>query len=200
MKGRVGELDEENSLSGSRIYGHPAFRISLRYIDQLGIITQCDGVDKRLLMLFTIYVIAHWPFSLQAVSQSLILVVWDKCEVIIFDPWYFFGHHIHISVETCHRQRHVSRIVVKNCRNRIVSWTKTPKNLLSRRITSYCWAPSYFLDHQTLDRQYDLDHYMSYLNLFRDSSSAPEIILIILLEPRFLFWSNQLIWERLPTP
>ena len=59
MKGRVGELDEENSLSGSRIYGHPAFRISLRYIDQLGIITQCDGVDKRLLMLFTIYVIAH---------------------------------------------------------------------------------------------------------------------------------------------
>ena len=35
MKGRVGELDEEYSLSSSRIYGHPAFRISLRYEDQL---------------------------------------------------------------------------------------------------------------------------------------------------------------------
>jgi hypothetical protein len=41
---------------------------------------------------------------------------------------------------------------------------------------------------------------MSYLNLFRYSSSAHEIILIILLEPRFLFWSYQVIRGLLPTP
>jgi hypothetical protein len=166
MKGRVGELDEEYSLPGRGIYGHPAFRISLRYINQLGIIAQCDGVDKRLLMFFAIDVIAHRPFSMQAVSQSLVLVAGDKSEIVIFDPWHLFRDHLDISVVTCHRQSHVSRIVVKNCGNRIVSWTKTPKNVLSRSITSYYWARSYFLDHQKLDQEYDPDHDKSYLNYF----------------------------------
>jgi hypothetical protein len=112
MKGCVGKLDEENCLPGRSIDGHPAFRVSLRNVDQLGIIAQCDGVYKRLLMLFTIDVIGHRPFVLQAVIQSLILVVGDKSEVIIFDPWYLFGYHIDISVETRHCQRHVSRVVV----------------------------------------------------------------------------------------
>ena len=112
MKGCVGELDEEYSLSSRSINGHPAFRISLRYIDQLGIIAQCDGVYKRLLMLFAFDVVAHRPFVLQAVCQSLILVVGDKGEVVIFDTRYLFGYHVDISVEACHCQRHVSRVVV----------------------------------------------------------------------------------------
>ena len=166
MKGRLGELDVEYSLSSRGVYGHPPFSVSLRDVDQLGVITQSDGVYKRLLMLFTIDVIAHRPFVLQAVCQSLVLVVGDKSEIVIFDPWCLFRDHVDISVETCHRQRHVSRIVVKNCGDRIVSWAKTSENVLSHRITSYYWAPSYFLDHQTLDREYDLYHYYSYLNHF----------------------------------
>ena len=180
MKGSVGELDEEYSLPGRGIYGHPSFRVSLGNVDQLGVITQCDGIYKRLLMLFAVDVVAHRPFVLQAVCQRLILVVGHKCEVIIFGPWHLFRYHVDISVETCYRQRHVSRIVVKNCGYRVVSWTKTPENLLSCRITSYCWAPSYFFDHQALDREHDLDH-------FQNTSSAKDVFLCFLMKPSLLF-------------
>jgi hypothetical protein len=112
MKRCVCELDEEYSLSSRGIYGHPLFSVSLRYVDQLGVVTKCDSVYKRLLMLFVVDVIAHRPFVLQTVGQSLILIVGDKSEVIISYPWCLFGYHIDISVETCHYQRHVSRIVV----------------------------------------------------------------------------------------